>query len=126
MIHKRHHIGRVAITDDLHLREAGLNLLQVGGGKLYVKCAHVLLEKAHSLRARDGDEVMALGKNPGEGQLCGGRAFLAGELFTAWASLRFAGNAFSPKRGFVRRQSRASRSSSFWITPVKKPRPSGL
>ena len=24
---------------------------------------------------------MALGKNPGEGQLCGGRAFLAGELF---------------------------------------------
>src|SRR2546422_5659498 len=48
--------------------------------------------------------------------------FLLASSFTVSASLRLACSAFSPKRGFVRRQSLASRSSSFWIAPVKKPR----
>src|SRR6266404_5407139 len=81
VIHKRHHIGRVAFTDDRDLREAGLDLFQVAFSELYFERSHVLLEIVNALRAGDRDEVMALSKNPREGQLSRGRALLAGELF---------------------------------------------
>src|SRR5216684_2035800 len=80
VIYKRHHIGRVAFTYDLDLREPGLNLFQVAFGKLYIERPHVLLEIADALGAGDGDEVVALGENPREGQLSRSRPFLAGEL----------------------------------------------
>src|SRR5258708_11071090 len=81
VIHKGHHIGRVPFAKHLNLGEAYADLFQVAFAELHVERSHVLLKIANTLRARDGYEVVALGENPREGQLCRGRAFLAGELF---------------------------------------------
>src|SRR5438445_8672059 len=81
MLHKRHHVGRVAFADNFNLCKAGVDLFQVTFGELHAERSPVLLKIANTLRARDGDEVIALSKNPSESQLCWCRAFLGGEVF---------------------------------------------
>jgi len=70
--------ARISVAEDLNLCEAGADFFQVAFGELNVERSMFSSKVANTLRAWDGYEVIALSKNPGEGQLGRGRAFLAG------------------------------------------------
>src|SRR5436853_6847008 len=57
-------------------REDAVDPLQILRGKPDLEGADILLEIFPPLGARDGDYVVALGEDPGDGELGGGAAFL--------------------------------------------------
>ncbi len=51
------------------------------GGELDGGCAEVFFEVVEALGAGDGDDIVALGEDPGEGELGGGAAEFGGDGF---------------------------------------------